>query len=75
MLSFEYDQFEAFRNFTEEVDYEELTYPFPDGTERIILRTPNRDINFTFSVDEWHSFRQAMDEALYMREVYMLIDK
>ncbi len=73
MLCFDIEQFKAFRNFPENCDYEDMVHDFPDGSERIILRTPNRDINFTFTLDEWEDMKQAMDEALYMREVYALL--
>ncbi len=73
MLCFDIDQFKAFRDFTENWDHEDMVHDFPDGQERIVLRTPNRDINFTFTMDEWENFKQAMDEAMYMREIYMLI--
>ncbi|RYZ98376.1 MAG: hypothetical protein EOP47_19470 [Sphingobacteriaceae bacterium] len=73
MLCFDVEQLRAFRQFTENWEYEDYTHDFPDGCERIILRTPNRDINFAFTLEEWELFKEAMDEALFMREVYALL--
>lgn len=73
MLAFTADQFNSFRKFTSELDFAERSYPFPDGTERVILCTPNRDINFVFSTDEWDNFHAAMEEAAYMRDIYQMI--
>lgn len=75
MLCFDVEQFKAFKKFTEHWDYEDMTHDFPDGEERIIMRTPNRDVNFTFTLEEWEHFKHAMDEALYMREIYDMIEK
>ncbi|GAB3936228.1 DUF6686 family protein [Mucilaginibacter myungsuensis] len=73
LLCFSPPQFKAFKDFTAELDQAERSYSFPDGEERLILCTPNRDINFAFTMDEWVNFNDAMDEALYMQEVYQLI--
>lgn len=56
LLALTPEQFNSFRKFTEELDFEERSHPFPDGTERAILCTPNRDINFVFTWDEWQDF-------------------
>jgi hypothetical protein len=73
LLSFSPGQFKAFKEFTQLLDTPECTFPFPDGEERLVLRTPHTDISFTFSMDEWEDFQAAMEEAEYMQGVYELL--
>lgn len=73
LLNFTPEQFRAFKLFTAELDTSECTFPFPDGEDRLVLRTPNNDICFAFSLDEWEDFQAAMEEAAYMQSVYALI--
>jgi hypothetical protein len=73
LLSFTPEKFRAFKNFTAGLDVAECTFPFPDGENRLVLRTPDNDICFTFSIDEWVDFQAAMEEAEYMQDVYALI--
>jgi hypothetical protein len=73
LLNFSADQFKSFKDFTALLDVPECTFPFPDGEERMVLRTPHTDISFTFSLEEWEDFGVAMDEAEYMQAVYDLL--
>jgi len=75
LLCFSPEQFKSFKNFTAELHTEEHSYAFPDGGERLILCTPNRDINFAFTLNEWEDFNAALEESLYMQEVYQIIGK
>jgi hypothetical protein len=38
------------------------------------MRTPVNDIQLTFTVDEWDDFHASMDEAIYMQEIYALVE-
>ncbi|WP_158992584.1 DUF6686 family protein [Mucilaginibacter sp. L196] len=73
LLNFTPEQFKMFKNFTSGLDVEESMFPFPDGEDRLVLRTPHSDICFTFSLTEWEDFQAAMEEAEYMQGVYTLI--
>ena len=72
LLCFSTEQFRAFGAFSVEMDFSERAHPFPDGEDRAILCTPNKDINFAFTQDEWEDFKEAMEEAVYMEQVYQL---
>lgn len=74
LLNFTVTQFTSFMDFTSRLDTAEALFPFPDGEERFVLRTPHNDICFAFSVAEWEDFRVAMQEANYMLEVHTLLD-
>lgn len=74
ILSFSAEQFKLFRDFTSELEFGDHSFPFPDGQERVVMRTPVNDIQFTFNTDEWEDFHAAMDEAIYMQEVYALME-
>lgn len=73
MLTFSPTQFLSFKKYTESPDFNESFYHFPDGEDRLILHTPNSDICFSFTENEWTNFYAAMEEAEYMQEVYHLI--
>jgi hypothetical protein len=73
LLVFTPKQFETFYQFTTELNFDDRCFPFPDGSLRVILCTPNRDINFVFNQTEWVDFNSAMTEALYLQEVYKMI--
>ncbi|MFD0751544.1 DUF6686 family protein [Mucilaginibacter calamicampi] len=75
LLNFSPEQFISFKNFTANLEVDLSLFPFPDGEERLVLRTPHSDICMTFSIDDWDNFQQAMEEARYMMEVYNLITK
>ena len=49
-------------------------HAFPDGQDRLVMRTPVNDVQFTFTMDEWEDFQAAMDEAVYMQEIYALMN-
>ncbi|WP_237073502.1 DUF6686 family protein [Mucilaginibacter mali] len=73
VLNFTRNQFADFRRFADDMDFDDRALPFPDGYDRAVLRTPHNDINFAFTLGEWDNFKQAMDEAAYMLEVYSLM--
>lgn len=74
ILSFTIDQFIQFRNFAADLKFDSHSFPFPDGEERIVMRTPVNDIQLTFTPDQWENFHAAMEEAAYMHEVYDLME-
>ena len=73
LLNFSPEQFVSFKNFTANLEVDQSLFPFPDGEDRLVLRTPHSDICMTFSLDDWDNFQQAMEEANYMREIYNLM--
>lgn len=74
VLNFSDAQFVSFKKFVYEMDFAERSLPFPDGEERAVLRTPDNNISFAFTDDEWHDFKSALDEAGCMMEIYRLIE-
>lgn len=73
MLSFQERQFVSFKKDTRSENFEESFFRFPDGEERLILHTPNPDICFSFTEDEWTDFSIALEEASYMQCIYKLV--
>jgi len=74
LLCFTPEQFRSFKNVAIEMAFEERAYPFPDGEERLILCTPHHDINFAFTTDEWEDFKECLEEAVYMQDIYEIIN-
>jgi hypothetical protein len=75
VLNFSELAFGSFQEVVNSLPFDRNALPFPDGDDRIILHTPYDDISFAFDEDEFHSFRSAIDEAIYMNEVYTLMNK
>ena len=75
LLNFSREQFRSFKNFTTKLEVEHSLFPFPDGEERLVLRTQHSDICMVFTLDEWEQFQQAMEEAEYMMQVYELMGR
>ncbi|QXV64377.1 hypothetical protein FPZ42_10920 [Mucilaginibacter achroorhodeus] len=73
LLCFSPSQFNSFQQFTNDMSFEDRSFPFPDGSERVVLCTPNRDINFVFTREEWDDFNSAMVESLYLLEIHALL--
>lgn len=73
LLCFTPEQFNAFYNFAAELNLNERIFLFSDGSERLILCTPNTDINFVFTLFEWQEFKSAMAEAYYMHEINSIL--
>lgn len=73
LLNFTPEQFKAFKTFTSGIEEADAMFPFPDGEDRFVLRTPNSDICFTFSLTEWEDLMAAMEEAEYMQSVYQIL--
>ncbi len=73
LLNFNPEDFMSFRNMIHRLDYDDCCVLFSDGEERAVIRTPNQDICFSFNLDEWKNLCEALDEAVYMREVYQLM--
>lgn len=72
MLSFKYEEFEVFKADVEDLSFSEDCVPFPDGSQKVILHTPNSDISFSFVEEELELFKTAISESIFMQEVYAL---
>lgn len=73
LLNFNPEDFVSFRNMISRLDYDDCCVQFTDGEERAVIRTPNQDICFSFNFEEWVDLREALDEAVYMNEVYQMM--
>ena len=74
ILSFSTEQFVQFKEFAAELAFTDHSFPFPDGQERVVMRTPVNDVQLTFTTEQWENFHAAMDEAVYMQQVYDLME-
>ncbi|SEL99284.1 hypothetical protein SAMN05216436_10192 [bacterium A37T11] len=75
LLNFSTGEFLAFRNMTKRLAAHNCLIPFPDGTQKIILRTPFEGIHFSFDVYEIQELANLMAEACYMKEIYGIIHR
>lgn len=73
LLNFTFDEFLAFRKMAKGLCIDDCLIPFPDGSRRVILRTPYEGTNFSFLPDEMRLLIDVLDEAYYMQEIYSFI--
>ncbi len=75
VMNFTPVKFTQFRDFIVEMNFGDHSFPFPDGQERVIMRTPADDLQLTFTTDEWEDIHAAIEEAFYMQEVYSIMER
>ena len=73
MLTFSKEQFCSFKKAVNKLAFYKICIVFPDGEDRVILHTPDQAISFTFEFEEFELFKETIAEALYMTEVYALM--
>ncbi len=73
LLNFSPDKFNDFRMAVGRMKFEDCCFFFSDGEERAIISTPNPEISFTFTFEEWSLLKESLDEAVYMQEIYSLM--
>lgn len=74
MFSYTYNSFFRFCRFLSEIDFDRDSVPFPDGSDRLMINTYLREIKFSFSEDELHTFRSAFEEAAVLLEVEHILN-
>jgi hypothetical protein len=75
VMNFTPKQFTQFRDFLFDMNFGDHSFPFPDGQERVVMRTPADDLQLTFTTDEWEDMHAAIEEAVYMQEVYSIMER
>jgi len=73
VLSFDDHEFSYFKDIIDHASFQDTCLPFPDKTDRILLRSPQEDISFAFTNPELEKFKSLLNEAVYMKEVYTLM--
>ena len=73
LMRFTFEQFEEFAKIASKIAFDNYLEYAPDGTEIVILSTPCNDIYLTFTREELHNFSNAIDEAIFMQNVYRLV--
>ena len=73
LMRFTFEQFEEFAKIASQIEFDNYLEYAPEGTEIVILSTPCNDICLMFTREELHNFSNAIDEAVYMQNVYRLV--
>src|SRR4051812_16184242 len=73
MLSFSQEDFRQFNQTIHSLPFDGHSYSFPDGENRMILRTPNIDISFCFRRKEFEDFCTLIGESVYLMDLYAMI--
>lgn len=73
LMKFTFEQFDEFAKIASRIEFDNYLEYAPDGTEIVILSTPCNDICLMFTREELYHFSNAIDEAIYMQNVYRLV--
>jgi hypothetical protein len=73
LISFSFEQFHAFINATQGLNFDDFLEISPDGIEIVVLATPSPDFNLVFNRQDWHDFFAVLCEAAYMQEIYKMV--
>lgn len=73
LMRFTFDQFDQFAEITSRIEFDNYVEYAPDGTEIVILSTPCNDICLMFTRTELDNFASAIEEAIYMQNIYKLV--
>lgn len=65
----------GFSDFLEEILFETDCVEFPGGEWKVIIHTPNPEISFAFNHEEFLDFKCAVQQAFYMNEVYVIMER
>ncbi|PVY38372.1 MULTISPECIES: DUF6686 family protein [Pontibacter] len=74
IVSFTPEQFFAFSNLIRRYSFADGAMPFPDELERIMIRLPHKDFTMAFTEAEWVNLGEVVEEALYMRQIYEMLE-
>lgn len=73
LITFSFEQFDAFVNSTRGLQFDDYIEHHPDGLEVVILASPSPDISLVFTRVEWHEFFAALHQAVYMQQIYQMV--
>lgn len=73
LITFSFQQFHAFINATKDLEFDNYLEKSPDGVEIVVLATPYPDLSLVFTRNEWTDFFTALNEAVYMQQIYQMV--
>lgn len=73
LMRFTFDQFDEFSRIARRIEFDNYLEYAPDGTEVVLLSTPCNDICLMFTREELSDFANAIEEAVFMQNVYQLV--
>lgn len=72
-MRFTFDQTDEFAKIASRIEFDNYLEHALDGTEVILLSTACKDICLMFTREELSDFSAAIDEAIFMQNVYQLV--
>ncbi|NIT55409.1 MAG: hypothetical protein GWN00_03980 [Aliifodinibius sp.] len=69
LLKFTPESFADFEAALSKLDFENRAITFGDGTDKMLINTPQKEIQLCFTKKEFELLRQSLKEALLMLEV------
>jgi len=73
LMRFTFDQFDEFAQIAKQIEFDDYLEHAPDGREVVILSTPCKDMCLMFTRPELLNFSTALDEAIFMKDIYRLV--
>lgn len=73
LMRFTFEQFDEFAQIATQIKFDDYLEHAPNGKKVVILSTPCKDICLMFTRQELFEFSAALDEAIFMKNVYRLV--
>ncbi|WP_207436068.1 DUF6686 family protein [Sabulibacter ruber] len=73
MLTYTPEEFASFIEVISGFAFAKCAQVFPDGEERLVIRTPQRFVSLAFARKEWEDLHEALAAAQHLRQVLALI--
>ncbi|NGP87707.1 DUF6686 family protein [Fodinibius halophilus] len=73
LLKFTPEVFQDFTTSFRKLNFERRSYVFEDGSEKMLVNTPQKEIQLCFTKGEFKQLCQALQEATLMLEVHEIL--
>ena len=73
LLKFTPESFTDFETALSKLEFKNRAVTFADGTDKMLINTPQKEIQLCFTKKEFELLRQSLKEALLMLEVSQIL--
>ena len=73
LLGFNPADFHAFTRSIHAVTFDKSAVDFPDGQKHLVMNTCHKDIQFTFTREEFEEFQDLLQQAVLLLETKVIL--
>lgn len=75
LIGFEQVDFECFASSFDDVYFEKYSSEFPDGKQHIVINSAHKDIQFTFTREEFQELKDILAQSLLLLQTHEILSK